>query len=75
MSRDPNPDSKAIGGRIKRKRVKRGLSLGAFAKLIEVAKPTVYGWECGLYTPRPEKLRTIAAEFRCTVDELLGKAA
>lgn len=43
------------------------------AKALGVNQSAVTQWESGLTSPRLDKLQAMAALFKCTLDELVGK--
>ena len=57
--------------RIKQLREKQGLSQADLARRLSVKQQTVSSWECGAKSPRAKKMRLLANELGCTVDELL----
>lgn len=57
--------------RMRRKRLKSGLSIMAVAKELKVSRIAVYLWESGQTLPTAKHLKELAKLYRCTMDELM----
>jgi len=60
-----------LPGRLRRLRQERGLSRAALCEQTGFSKPTVWGWETGMTTPRKENLRILAGIFGLNEQQLL----
>lgn len=59
-----------LGARLAQLRRSKGMTLGDLAQRLGVSRPTVWAWEKGKTTPRPERMEAIAATFGVQVEEL-----
>ena len=59
---------------IRAKRIEKGISQGALARLLKVTQGSVSQWEKGTTSPKVSTLPRLAAALGVTVDELIGKA-
>ena len=66
-----NINKKAVGLRIKQKRLDKGYTLEAFGKLFGAKKGNVQQWEKGISLPNKERLASISKMAGITVNELL----
>ena len=57
--------------KLKEIRLRAGLTQVQLAERLGVPQTTLSKWECGS-SPNCDMIRRIAAELRCTTDELLG---
>ena len=64
-------EKQAIGQRIKRIRLEKGMTTKEFGKLFNATDSNVSSWEKGRTLPNPERLKSIAKIGDITVDELL----
>ena len=62
----------SIHTRIKRSRLRRGLSQSALAEITQVSQPTVANWESGSHIPRQAALEKISEALDVTVAWLLS---
>jgi len=62
-----------VGTRIKRMRMRHGISQQQLGDLIGVTKVSVCGYETGTRTPNVETLESIADAFGISIDYLLGR--
>jgi transcriptional regulator with XRE-family HTH domain len=57
--------------RLREIRLRRGLSQGALARIINRDRTQISALECGEHTPRIETLRLLARALECSVVDLL----
>lgn len=60
-----------IGKRIKKIRMKRGLTQDALAKKLKVTRAVVSAWETGKAVPRCDKLKPLTKVLQCNITDLL----
>lgn len=65
------PLQTVVGARIRTLREAAGMSQGALARRVFVARQTVNNWETGKTLPDAQSLELLAEAFRITVDSLL----
>ena len=65
----------ALGRRIAQARERMKLTQTEAADRLDITVQSLQQWEKGLTSPRPERLKQIAAVFHCTVDDLFGGQA
>lgn len=65
-------DKKAVGARIRKIRLEKGMTLEEFGKLMGADKGIVSRWENGKSVPKAERLKTVAKLGDMTVEELLN---
>ena len=63
---------RAIGMKIHKIRLEKGMTLEEFGKIFGASKSNVRSWEIGKNLPNPERLKTIAKLADMTVEELLS---
>lgn len=67
-----NSASRSTGDRIKEQRASTGLSQWDLAKRLDVHPQEISRWERDKTVPPVPKLRALAREFDCTIDDLIG---
>ncbi|MGT2834850.1 helix-turn-helix domain-containing protein [Streptococcus hyointestinalis] len=65
-------NKKAVGARIRKIRLEKGMTLEEFGKLMGADKGIVSRWENGTSVPKAERLKTVAKLGDMTVEELLN---
>lgn len=65
-------NKKAVGARIRKIRLEKGMTLEEFGKLMGADKGIVSRWENGTSIPKAERLKTVAKLGDMTVEELLN---
>lgn len=63
----------SMGQRLKKMRLKKGISQKALAEALAVGQTTIANYEADIRQPNLEKLALLADFFQITVDELLGR--
>jgi transcriptional regulator with XRE-family HTH domain len=58
------------GRRLRRLRLKRGLTMAHVAEALGVSRPTVWAWEKGRSRPHPSRIAALAATLGIDPDEL-----
>lgn len=67
-------NKKAVGARIRKIRLEKGMTLEEFGKLMGADKGIVSRWENGTSIPKAERLKTVAKLGDMTVEELLNSS-